>query len=46
VSPIDLNSKKGYTTQMQLSFPALEQAESIENAVAIAMQKGGVGVRP
>lgn len=31
---------------MQLSFPALEQAESIENAVAIAMQKGGVGVRP
>ncbi len=43
MSPIDLNSKKGYTTQMQLSFPALEQAESIENAVAIAMQKGGVG---
>jgi chromosome partitioning protein len=28
---------------MQLSFPALELAESIENAVAIAMQKGGVG---
>ncbi len=28
---------------MQLSFPTLEQATSIENAVAIAMQKGGVG---
>jgi chromosome partitioning protein len=28
---------------MQLSIPPLEQAEAIENAVAIAMQKGGVG---
>lgn len=28
---------------MQLNIPPLEQAEAIENAVAIAMQKGGVG---